>query len=201
MGQKNDASGGLGQVNTQKTGWPPTGVAPQRFGAYCEFMRKMAMSMLLTVLGAGFAAWGWMLLADARDTLEWPAVPGLILQSSIVEHEGRTGEDTQYSVQIRYRYEVNGTQLTSDRFSLADHSSSRRAEMQAITEHFPAGSMAPVYYDPEAPASTLLRPGPTPIMWIPFVFGIFSSYAGIAAVLACSRRRKRANAATRPSAS
>lgn len=71
------------------------------------------------------------------------------------------GRESRYNylTGVEYVYLVDGTEYRSDRFSiqLTDHKTSGAAEEDLVL--FPVGGQIAVYYDPEDPGSSVLRPG------------------------------------------
>jgi hypothetical protein len=141
---------------------------------------------LLIALGIGFVVWGWSLVEAARATLAWPVASGRIVQSEIDSWYDEAEDETMYSVNLTYRYAVDGNELTAERRSLADYSSSSLRQMERIRDRYPPDAPVQVYYDPDNPGSALLRPGPAFVTWIPLTFGMLSIAAGLASLL---RRR------------
>jgi hypothetical protein len=117
----------------------------------------------LILLAVGTSIW---LKGEATRT--WNTVPGEILESKMVEVDGSTGV---YTVEIRYRYLVNGSPHDGNRITLDDYSTTNLGEMYHLAEKFPAGSTVLVYVDPSQVDSALLIPGPGRFTWIWFLIG------------------------------
>jgi len=117
----------------------------------------------LIVLAVGVSIW-----LSGEATRKWNTVPGEVLASRMIEVAGTTGV---YSVEIRYRYQVNGSPYTGDRITLDDTSTTNLGEMYHLAEKYPVGSTVQVFIDPNQVDSALLVPGPGRFTWIWFLIG------------------------------
>lgn len=82
---------------------------------------------------------------------------GTILSSEVTRHTG--SKSTTYGFGVSYSYRVNGQPYTGDRYRYDRSSSSDSAWAQAAVRDYPAGSQAVVFYDPNNPAESVLKPG------------------------------------------
>lgn len=120
---------------------------------------------------------------DAFATRDWPTTGGTVVVSEITEYEDQSDGETMYTANVRYEYFVGGRRFQSDRISLGDHSSSRRASMEAISARYPRDAQVAVYYDVAQPASALIDPGPVWISFVPLAFGCAATFLGLFAAL------------------
>lgn len=88
--------------------------------------------------------------------LTYPHAPGTILKSS-VEEDLRAGDDA-YQIHVEYAYEVDGVPYTGERYRAAQWISYDRSA-RAIVASLPPGAAVAVYYHPQQPWESLLRPG------------------------------------------
>ena len=86
--------------------------------------------------------------------LTFPTTDGVVTRSEV-----RTADDTN-RLDVAYEYEVGGRRFTGTRYSYAEMGTNTRA-WHRIADEMPVGSKARVSYDPDTPAESLLRPGPT----------------------------------------
>lgn len=96
-------------------------------------------------------------------SLEWPTCEGEMLESrtQISSWRFMRREDEQTSIPIvAYSYEVKGTRLVGRRIRLHDDRSNQKQFIDELLKPYPMGGKVTVYYDPEAPANSCLRPGP-----------------------------------------
>lgn len=149
--------------------------------------RRRITAALLCVLGLGFVIWGAGIIKASFDTRAWPTTPGTIESATLVESIEPGGEDTLYTARITYRYRAGDRPRTARRISLGDHSSSSRGAKSRLIERYPPGHAVIVYYDPRAPDTALLEPGPVWVTWVPAAFGVLAMALGMAAF----RRPKR----------
>lgn len=103
-------------------------------------------------------------MMQASET--WPSVQGRIVEHVVVDKvSGRASHSpvTHYFAEPHYSYVVSGVAYQGWRvcfdFSNCD-TGSEREDAQALLAQFPVGAEVPVYYNPEAPEQSALRPGP-----------------------------------------
>ena len=95
----------------------------------------------------------------------WPGVEGRITGHSI--YEKKTGRfshspSTHYFAEPEYVYEVDGVEFRNIRICFL-HSNcatgTQREDAQALLDAYPVESAVMVYYDPDDPRTSVLRPG------------------------------------------
>lgn len=111
-------------------------------------------------LGLFLLLFGFAQERQALATQTWPSAAGTVVASEVRSFtRWKDGvQSTLYTPGITYRYTVNGREYTSDRYSLGAESAwgaSRIAEKKV--NEYPAGSPVTVYYDPKAPADSVLE--------------------------------------------
>ena len=89
--------------------------------------------------------------------LSWNAVPCTMLESRVEEHPGDDG--STYSVEVRYRYEVEGREYTGDRYRFLGGSSSGHSGKQAVVDRLSPGTVTTCYVDPADPTKAVLHRG------------------------------------------
>lgn len=124
------------------------------------------------LMGGGVLVFAFIIPAfkvlAARD---WPEVPCVIESSEVRSHSSDDG--TTYSVDILYRYEVDGRELRSNRYQFMGGSSSGREGKSAIVRQYRVGREAVCYVNPDDPTDAVLERGFTAGMWfglLPLVF-------------------------------
>ena len=85
---------------------------------------------------------------------DWPAVSCTVLTSEVGRHSDSDG--TTYSVDITYRYTVDGREYTGDRYNFMGGSSSGRSGKAKVVKAHPPGSEHLVYVDPDDPTRAVL---------------------------------------------
>ncbi len=156
---------------------PPEDATPARparpAGTECASRRGLLpVRLLLVVLTFGLPLFGgWLLAVALRDRLEaravdsWPATTGVVTESSVVDHgpsgsgSGRDPRSRRYEPRVRYEYEVEGQRFEGNRLAIVTPRRGNRAAADRDLDAFRAGTTVTVYYDPEAPATSVLRRG------------------------------------------
>lgn len=110
-------------------------------------------------LGLFLLLFGFAQERQALATRIWPSAQGTVVASEVRSFtQWKDGvQRTLYTPGITYRFTVNGREYTSDRYSLGAEtgwSTSRFAEKK-VGGH-PVGSPVTVYYNPKAPAESVL---------------------------------------------
>jgi len=151
------------------------------------------MKALRWIFGGFFALVGIALLILGTVTYmtgtaskEWPTVQGTMLVSEVESRTSTTGggpgrtssTSTSYAPRVEYRYEVDGEAHTGTRFELLERGEGKRAEIEAKLEQFRQGAQVAVYYDPDDPTKSVLKPGTPDAMGIPFLLGFVALLVG-----------------------
>ena len=155
--------------------------------------RLPGMGVLRWIFGGFFALVGLALLAFATATMitasnsrTWPQAQGTMLVSAVDrktstarDGPGRTSStSTSYMPRVEYRYEVDGEAHTGTRLELLERGEGTRAKVAAKLEKFPQGAKVAVYYDPDDPAQSVLKPGTPDAMGIAFLLGFVALLVG-----------------------
>jgi len=122
-------------------------------------------------LFAGFLVVGiiqlvWCIV-DSRLALlsaRWPTVAGTVISAQVVEDT--SGRGTASFPRVRYSYVVNGTTYIGRRIYFRD-ASELPEQAQTTVRSFPLNSHVAVYYRPENPDDSLLKPG---LYWYSFAW-------------------------------
>ncbi|MBN2148671.1 MAG: DUF3592 domain-containing protein [Anaerolineales bacterium] len=97
----------------------------------------------------------------AQDSLSWSSTAGQITNAEVKESVSVDDDDRRryaYYPSVHYAYQVNGQAYTSKRISFGGvigYNSPQKAE--AYLAHFPVGSQASVYYNPQNPSEAVLE--------------------------------------------
>jgi len=103
---------------------------------------------------------------------KWPVVPCEILSSKVGYHTGSKGGST-YSVDVRYRYTVNGTEYTGTSYNFETGSSSSRGWREVAVASLPRGTTTVCFVNPDDPLDAVLSIKPTPDRWFGLIPGLF----------------------------
>lgn len=136
-------------------------------------------------VGAGFLVF-WFLpaLAKSLASTRWDETPCTVISSRVKRHSGKNGPT--YSVDVFYRYSVDGREYKSNRYAAIGGSSSGTKGKAAVVAKYPAGSRRVCYVNPRNPGEALLKPG---VGW-ELLFGLIPTafLAAGAGVMWASRR-------------
>jgi Protein of unknown function (DUF3592) len=141
--------------------------------------RNLLLATFLILAGAVISFW-WapsqILTAYAAEN--WPTATGKIVSAQVYDKHSKNSGTTWYT-KLRYKYQVQGKTLENDTYTTAgDHSSSSRREMDAFAQLHASGTDIQVFYDPDAPATSLLAPGVHWKSWGNLGMGIILLLAG-----------------------
>ncbi|MCB0333956.1 MAG: DUF3592 domain-containing protein, partial [Bdellovibrionales bacterium] len=96
-------------------------------------------------------------LMNLSDSQSWTPTDCTVISSSVKSHHSDDG--TTYSVEIFYRYEVNGTTYKSDRYEFFGGSSSGYDSKKKVVRDHPPGKTFTCYVNPEAPSEAVINRG------------------------------------------
>lgn len=153
--------------------------------------------VLIVIAMAGLAtAWFMMVKPIARyvDARGWADLPCVIESSKVRSHSDDDG--TTYSIDILYRYEINGRAYRSNRYNFFTYgSSSGRSGKSDPVRKFPRGAERRCFVNPDDPYSAVLDRGLSwwvLLMLIPIVL-LAIGFGGLYAMArSASRKRDRA---------
>ncbi len=101
-----------------------------------------------------FFVWPSLRVMEARS---WRATPCEILSSHVASHSG--DDSVTYSVEVLYRYEVDGREHRSDRYTFLGGSSGGYESKAEIVAGLPEGSEVTCWVNPEDPYDAVVERG------------------------------------------
>jgi Protein of unknown function (DUF3592) len=107
----------------------------------------------------------------------WPAIPGVVQQSS-VEYQSSSKGGT-YHARVLYTYVLEGATHSGSRVTYGDYGSSDPSHAQGIVNRYPAGKAVTVHYMPDDPDESVLEPGTNFGTWIVPLIGFAFATVGI----------------------
>jgi len=111
--------------------------------------------------------------------VDFPTVPGTVMHSDITEIRGSKGS-VRRRANIRYRYTVDGQEFIGTRVNLSTLAlGDGTRQARTVVTAFPVGQAVTVYYDPSAPAESLLQPGLLPEHLLVALFAVPHHLIGI----------------------
>jgi hypothetical protein len=143
------------------------------------------------IFGGGFTFLGLLFLIiggfEFRQGLkanDWPAAAGGIVESKVT---ATPGTDHDYTVNVRYSYEVDGQKFEGDRLRYGNesHKWASAKEEQAL---YPPGKAVQVYYDPKTPSQSVLIKG-IGLSWLAMALGLMALVIGLVVMFHLARAR------------
>jgi hypothetical protein len=138
--------------------------------------------------GLGFFSFFAVPIWRSFEARTWAAVPCEILESRVATHAGDDGDT--FSVDVRYRYFVDGLEHVSDRYQFFFGSTGGYEGKARVVARLPPGARTVCYVDPEDPAEAVLnRSFTAEYLWglLPLVF-VAVGAGGIGMTLVGARR-------------
>lgn len=137
----------------------------------------------LMLIGPAIKAW------NAR---EWVPTSCEVVSSRVETHPSDEGEPT-YSVEVLYRYRVEGREYHSDRYHFHTGSTSGYEAKARVVERLPAGTRFTCYVDPGDPAEAVIERGLGNESWFSLFALIFVAVGagGMFFALTAHRRQER----------
>ncbi len=137
--------------------------------------RKYSLSLLLLSAGIILIVVESKNVTHAMATKRWPTVQGRITSINVLQSGG-------IRPRIKYAYKVGHQDLkdeTDYHFPYLGMSSTRKEVAHKITSGFETHKPVVVYYNPEDPAESYLKPGPTWDAFTRLSFGSILYGAGV----------------------
>lgn len=153
---------------------------------------------LFFLVGAGvlipFFVWPSLQVVQARG---WNSLPCEIIESGVAVHSGDDG--ATYSIEVLYRYEVDGREILGSRYQFLRGSSSEYDAKAAVVESLPADATASCFVNPDDPFDAVLERGFTGEMFFGLIPALFMLIGAGGLVFALSTVRSAARTSPTPS--
>lgn len=153
---------------------------------------------LFSMLGMALILLGYYFVQEAIESENWPATKGTVLEVKVTRRtSSQQNNKVEYYYSATYGYKVEGQSYTGSRYSLGSGSrsdrmfNSRPEAERAGKAAFPIGSNVVVYYNPDNPDSTVLKPGANWGTYVPIFLGLF--FGGFGYMLVKVRQRSGEN--------
>lgn len=132
---------------------------------------------MITVMCGILMGWSMRTARRISDSKNWPTVQGTVISSQSLRDSSRIkggGYNHYYTVNVTYRYSVNGGTYQSNVFVFGVAKSfPDSAQAQSVVTAHPVNGPVTVYYDPSDPSSACLEPGK-----VPEQFGLLTLMSG-----------------------
>jgi hypothetical protein len=121
------------------------------------------LGLVLTALGVALVLRGQSARKDARRSLRWPSVDGVVLtsgvESSEVPNDDDLGTVRKFTPAVTYSLSIGGAARRGTQIAVGmSNLYSELAEAEQYARRYPVGRRVMVYYDPEGTTS-ILEPG------------------------------------------
>ena len=151
-------------------------------------VQSVLVGLGLFLVGCAFISYGLGQMSKAKQSVNWPSVPGSVISSEKEKHT--TTEEsgsskrtvTYYLAAINYEYQVDGKAYRSNRIAFGGQN---RNQTVTLLNKYPKGKSVIVFYDPDDPEEASLEPGMkkgsyfTPIFGAVFaLFGLLIAFKG-----------------------
>lgn len=148
--------------------------------------RSLGAAFFLMFLALGLLGLYLILVRPAQQIINarnWREVPCEVISSTVETHHSDDG--STYSVNIFYRYEIDGQEHKSNRYDFLGGSSSGYGGKADIVQRYPPGTRTNCFVDPADPDSAVLSREASSTMWFGLIPGVFAlvGAGGIWAVL------------------
>lgn len=154
----------------------------------------LLFSGILTLGGVALVLFGISSLKEAIASKNWPVAPGQVQSTRPQRDTSSRKYNPTYHYAVTYRYEVEGTVYSNDRYSLGDGpTASKRFQNQgeaiaAARKDYPVGQAIDIYYDPAEPSSSVIKPGVGFGTLVPLVIGCIFLPSGMGLLLISMQR-------------
>lgn len=127
-------------------------------------LKSVATVAALGVLSAGgyylFQQYDRELSDVAEASMNWPQVPGLVVQSNLEyrRRESVNSRKTDFRIEVSYEYVVDDRVYENDvvRF---DQRNLSNADKELLVSAYPVGKRVDVFYNPDHPGQAVLERG------------------------------------------
>jgi hypothetical protein len=131
-----------------------SGNKPRNLLTKREMNQGLLLFGALAIGGIGIVATALVSRSRGRASWRWPNVTGHVLDSSV-----STGESASRPV-ISYAYQVDGRSYSGSKYCFGTEVSFLGPQQaQEIVDQYPRARDVVVYYDPESPGFSVLKPG------------------------------------------
>ena len=124
---------------------------------------------LMFLVGCNLVDKGITDVCRYRRVCKWPAVIGRVLRADLHSSSNGDGAVT-FRPEVEFEYEAHGVRHLGTRLSV--DSCSGASYSKRIVEFFAPGSQVAVFYDPAAPAQSILLPPHTLMAWSCILMGL-----------------------------
>jgi hypothetical protein len=141
-----------------------------------QFFFSRIFPWFIIFVGGGAIYLGFATVLKAKQSTDWPAVKGKVVESGIRAERGAggtssTGSRNTYHANVVYKYDVIGKIYTRQRVSFDEYGREDEVHATQISDKYPEGETVEVYYDPYNPSKSVLEPGSHGVPWFYIALG------------------------------
>jgi len=116
---------------------------------------------LIMILGALYGFFGiFQQLVTAKSATGWPTSPGTVTSAYLREDITNKGRGKAWTMELEYRYTVDGTEHTGTAIHLGSFPSyGTEKQAKEVEAKYREGNSVTVYYNPKDPTKAVLEPG------------------------------------------
>ena len=114
-------------------------------------MVGMMIGFVFLVIGVIFLIVGVVAAKRAKAAQSWPVIPGIVVNSTVVEHESTDSEGDRsvtYEPLVEYSYNVMGQAFNAKRIAFGANRFNYKQAAE-IAARYPAGAQVNVHYNPD----------------------------------------------------
>ena len=152
--------------------------------------KKLRSAVIIAAVGAAILLPTYYRIRKAKATAEWAETEGVVASSEMKNsylrrHRGLGPYRTYHKFHIDYRYSVNGTEYSSERFSFSTNYVGEPEKVRFYEDNYRQGQTIKVYYNPAKPSESVLirglpdfnRPrGRLTMGWLLLGIGLFAAF-------------------------
>jgi len=116
------------------------------------------IAALIICSGLLFVVISLIFAVFAIPSIFWPSVQGKVTATK-VERSGFGAKTPSYTPRIYYEYTVSSKKFNGHRRSIMDITYNKATYAQTVIDAFPVGTVIDVYYSPNNPERSVLKPG------------------------------------------
>lgn len=146
----------------------------------------------LLILAGLLGSFGVYFLFVGNETQQWPSASGRLMNVALVTHidsdpvvtRSTKRLEIEYFIRLDYSYEVNGQSYFSSRYSYgngnvaSDYFPSEEVARTEAQKTYGSVKDLTVFYDPEDPSESVLKPGWNLGTFVPVLMALFFAACG-----------------------
>lgn len=147
-------------------------------------LEYLLLAGICLFFGILFACFSYISARNIRKQTTWPCVKGTVMESGY-----RFGIDFVYNLSLVYIYVVDNVSYTGTKEQYFNSFNGNVLDAEKHAAQYRKGAVVDVYYNPDMPASSVLKPeaGLNSIWFFYVISGVFALIGIIIIVVNCMR--------------